>query len=44
MREKVTIGVMHRVDKLADRKNGFKPENAPVFILLFRSLRLFLRH
>ncbi|MCG2708951.1 MAG: endonuclease Q family protein [Thermodesulfovibrionales bacterium] len=29
--KKVTIGVMHRVDKLADRKNGFKPENAPVF-------------
>ena len=28
---KVTIGVMHRVDKLADRKNGFKPENAPIF-------------
>ena len=22
---------MHRVDKLVDRKNGFKPENAPVF-------------
>ncbi|GFP33449.1 hypothetical protein HKBW3S42_01785, partial [Candidatus Hakubella thermalkaliphila] len=29
--KKVTIGVMHRVDKLADRKNGFKPKNAPVF-------------
>jgi uncharacterized protein (TIGR00375 family) len=29
--KKVTIGVMHRVDKLADRKNGFKPENATVF-------------
>ncbi len=29
--KKVTIGVMHRVDKLADRKNGFKPENAPAF-------------
>jgi len=29
--KKVTIGVMHRVDKLADRKNGFKPEKAPVF-------------
>ncbi|MBI1812023.1 MAG: DNA helicase UvrD, partial [Nitrospirae bacterium] len=32
--KKVTIGVMHRVDKLADRKNGFKPENAPVFYSL----------
>ncbi|MFA4830483.1 MAG: endonuclease Q family protein [Thermodesulfovibrionales bacterium] len=29
--KKVTIGVMHRVAKLADRKDGFKPKNAPVF-------------
>lgn len=27
--KKVTIGVMHRVEKLADRKSGFKPESAP---------------
>ena len=26
---KVTVGVMHRVDKLADRENGFKPAGAP---------------
>ncbi len=30
-RKKVTVGVMHRVEKLADRKNGFKPEGAPGF-------------
>ncbi|PJA83532.1 MAG: DNA helicase UvrD [Nitrospirae bacterium CG_4_9_14_3_um_filter_44_28] len=29
--KKVTIGVMHRIEKLADRKDGFKPEKAPVF-------------
>ncbi len=29
--KKVTVGVMHRVEKLADRKEGFKPENAPYF-------------
>jgi uncharacterized protein (TIGR00375 family) len=28
---KLTIGVMHRVEKLADREPGFKPENAPSF-------------
>ncbi|HYA85715.1 MAG TPA: endonuclease Q family protein [Nitrospirota bacterium] len=28
---KVTIGVMHRVEKLADRKHGFRLENAPAF-------------
>ncbi|MEI6153935.1 MAG: endonuclease Q family protein, partial [Deltaproteobacteria bacterium] len=28
---KVTIGVMHRVNKLADRIDGFKPEGAPHF-------------
>ncbi len=27
--KKVTIGVMHRVEKLADREDGFKPQNAP---------------
>jgi len=30
-RKKVTVGVMHRVAKLADRKDGFKPEGAPGF-------------
>jgi len=28
---KVTVGVMHRVAKLADRDNGFKPKGAPGF-------------
>lgn len=28
--KKVTIGVMHRVEKLADRPEGFKPKNAPI--------------
>ncbi len=28
---KVTVGVMHRVEKLADREPGFKPEGAPGF-------------
>lgn len=28
---KVTVGVMHRVEKLADREHGFKPEGAPEF-------------
>ncbi len=28
---RVTIGVMHRVEKLADRPDGFKPQKAPVF-------------
>ena len=28
---KVTVGVMHRVDKLANRKHGFKPKNAPSY-------------
>ncbi len=28
---KVTIGVMHRVEKLADREHGFRPPNAPGF-------------
>jgi len=26
--KKVTVGVMHRVEKLADREDGFKPRNA----------------
>lgn len=26
--KKVTVGVMHRVEKLADREDGFKPKNA----------------
>ncbi len=29
---KVTVGVMHRVEKLADRKEGFMPANAPSFV------------
>lgn len=29
--KKVTVGVMHRVEKLADRKEGFKPEGSPAF-------------
>ncbi|MBI4689676.1 MAG: DNA helicase UvrD [Nitrospirae bacterium] len=29
--KRVTIGVMHRVEKLADRKDGFKPKGAPLF-------------
>ncbi|MBI5682494.1 MAG: DNA helicase UvrD [Deltaproteobacteria bacterium] len=29
--KKVTVGVMHRVEKLADRQNGFKPKNALPF-------------
>jgi uncharacterized protein (TIGR00375 family) len=28
---KVTVGVMHRVEKLADREQGFRPEGAPGF-------------
>ncbi len=29
--KKVTIGVMHRVEKLADRPPGFKLKNAPIY-------------
>ncbi|MBI4378910.1 MAG: DNA helicase UvrD [Nitrospinae bacterium] len=29
--KKVTVGVMHRVEKLADRKDGFIPEGFPSF-------------
>ncbi len=29
--KKVTVGVMHRVEKLADRENGFRLEGAPSF-------------
>jgi uncharacterized protein (TIGR00375 family) len=29
--KRVTIGVMHRVESLADRKEGFRPEGAPPF-------------
>lgn len=29
--KKVTVGVMHRVEKLADRKEGFKPKGSPIF-------------
>ncbi len=27
----VTVGVMHRVEKLADRTDGFRPEGAPLY-------------
>jgi PHP family Zn ribbon phosphoesterase len=27
--KRLTVGVMHRVEKLADRKHGFRPPNAP---------------
>lgn len=30
-KRKVTVGVMHRVEKLADRADGFKPEGAPLY-------------
>ena len=29
--KKVTVGVLHRVEKLADRKEAFRPEGAPTF-------------
>lgn len=29
--KRVTVGVMHRVEKLADRKNGFKPKDSLPF-------------
>lgn len=29
--KRVTIGVMHRVEKLADREDGFRPSDAPQF-------------
>ncbi len=29
--KRVTIGVMHRVERLADREEGFRPEGAPPF-------------
>ena len=29
--KKVTVGVMHRVEKLADRTDGFRPEGAPLY-------------
>jgi uncharacterized protein (TIGR00375 family) len=32
--KKVTVGVMHRVDKLADRKEGFRPPDALPFYSL----------
>ena len=28
---KLTVGVMHRVEKLADREHGFRPDGAPPF-------------
>lgn len=30
-RKKLTVGVMHRVEELADRPQGFKPEKSPPF-------------
>jgi len=37
---RVTVGVMHRVGKLADRDEGFRPAGAPAFqsLIRFRSL------
>lgn len=32
--KKLTVGVMHRVEKLADRPEGFKPENRPPYKML----------
>jgi uncharacterized protein (TIGR00375 family) len=32
--KRVTVGVMHRVEKLADRANGFRPNGAPPFYSL----------
>jgi len=32
--KKITVGVMHRVEKLADREFGFRPSNAPSFYSL----------
>jgi len=29
--KKLTVGVMHRIEKLADREHGFKPADAPAF-------------
>lgn len=29
--KRVTVGVMHRVEKLADRADGFRPEDAPLY-------------
>ena len=29
--KKVTVGVQHRVEKLADREHGYRPPNAPSF-------------
>lgn len=29
--KKVTVGVMHRVEKLADREHGYRPAHAPAF-------------
>ncbi|MCL5786932.1 MAG: endonuclease Q family protein [Candidatus Marsarchaeota archaeon] len=31
-RRKLTIGVMHRVDELADREEGYVPKNAPSYV------------
>jgi uncharacterized protein (TIGR00375 family) len=31
---RVTVGVMHRVEKLADRADGYKPEGAPLYYSL----------
>ncbi len=32
--KRVTIGVMHRVEKLADREDGYKPDDAPLYYSL----------
>lgn len=33
-KKQLTLGVLHRIEELADRKAGFKPENAVPFIYL----------
>jgi uncharacterized protein (TIGR00375 family) len=30
--KKVTVGVMHRIERLADREEGFRPEGSPSFV------------
>jgi uncharacterized protein (TIGR00375 family) len=30
--KKVTVGVMHRIERLADREEGFKPRGSPSFV------------
>jgi len=32
--KRVTVGVMHRIEKLADREDGYKPDDAPLYYSL----------